>query len=527
MSHAPVVLIGLDACDHNLVRKFVEAGELPNIARLFQEGANAPVDNPYGLLVGAVWANFATGLTPSRHGFYCWEGIEVETYRRKLITPDLSAHDTFWKRIGDAGKRVCAIDVPHSKAKPVNGVEVVEWGCHDRHHGLHSFPTERARALHKTFGAHPVMGLNPFKRRDFAPDDWSHRKARYRTPAEEKAFADDLRAGIDAKRRMNGAMMAEEPWDLFISVYGDTHAVGHQLWHVHDAAHPRHDPAALQVAGGDPVLRIYRDLDAAVGEHRAKAGPNATFLLLLSHGMGAHYDGTHMLDEILARLDLAYRAPAETVRSNSQPAPAPVQPPFTKLKKAISSRLPEPAAKVAWALNEACILGPLRARKMFFMEPNNTVYGGVRLNIAGREPNGCVEPSQVDALCAQLEADLLALRHVDSGRPLIRAVVRADRDHQRSGSDALPDLFIDWDRDQLPEKIWSERTGVVEAAYDDWRTGDHRPEGLLLASGPGLSPGRKPALKVEDIGPSIAALLGVTLDGIDGRSARWLTREFA
>ena len=28
------------------------------------------------------------------------------------------------------------------------------------------------------------------------------------------------------------------------------------------------------------------------------------------------------------------------------------------------------------------------------MEPNNFVHGGVRLNLAGREPQGCVQPNR-------------------------------------------------------------------------------------------------------------------------------------
>ncbi|MGA8469219.1 MAG: hypothetical protein WB721_10255, partial [Pseudolabrys sp.] len=35
---------------------------------------------------------------------------------------------------------------------------------------------------------------------------------------------------------------------------------------------------------------------------------------------------------------------------------------------------------------------------VLFMEPNNFVHGGVRLNLAGREPQGCVQPNEVDAV---------------------------------------------------------------------------------------------------------------------------------
>jgi hypothetical protein len=62
----------------------------------------------------------------------------------------------------------------------------------------------------------------------------------------------------------------------------------------------------------------------------------------------------------------------------------------------------------------------------------------------------------------------------------------------------------------------------VHAPYQGWRTGDHSPDGLLLARGPGLPAGTNlTPLAIEDIGPTVAARLGVTLNGVDGRPAEW------
>ena len=62
-----------------------------------------------------------------------------------------------------------------------------------------------------------------------------------------------------------------------ISVFGESHAAGHQFWHHHDPAHPRHRP---QVADrlGDPLVRVYERLDAAVADHLERCGPQTTFL---------------------------------------------------------------------------------------------------------------------------------------------------------------------------------------------------------------------------------------------------------
>lgn len=520
MNRQRVVLIAIDACDHHVVRRFAAEGRLPNIAKLLAEGAQAPVENPFGLLVGAVWANFATASRTERHGFYCWEGIDHRNYRKKMVAPQFAERfPNFWKTISDAGKRVAVVDIPHARADRLNGVSVSEWGCHDRHFGFRTQPPDRARAIHEAFGLHPVMSIRPYKAEHFAADDEAFRAGEHRTDEETIALVEGMRTGLSRRARIINALIAEEPWDLFIGVYSEVHGAGHQVWHLHDPAHPKHDPALVARVGGDPMLNLLQDADRAIGEHRALAGEDATFCLLLSHGMGPHFDGTHLLDETLNRLDAAFQGQARP--SNTAPKAKVSAAPLADLKKRISAKLPPALAQVAWTMNEAAVEGPLRARKLFFMQPNNTVFGGVRLNLKGREPRGLIEASEFDAMCARLTEELLALRDVETGEPIVRSVSRTDAHHARSPTDEFPDLLVDWAREGIPRKIWSDTIGVVERPYTHWRTGDHRVEGLFLAVGPDLARGVQPALRIEDIGPSIAARLGVGLDDVDGRPARW------
>ena len=159
----------------------------------------------------------------------------------------------------------------------------------------------------------------------------------------------------------------------------------------------------------------------------------------------------------------------------------------------------------------------------WFLAPNNTVYGGVRINLRGREPGGVVEPgADYDAACEQLAQDLLELVNVETGEPVVNGVSRTEDHYERSAVDALPDLFIDWNHERPVETIWSARTGLIHGRYDLWRTGDHRLDGMLLARGPGIEAGPRPALRSIDLGPTIAARLGVALDAVDGEPAAWL-----
>lgn len=63
---------------------------------------------------------------------------------------------------------------------------------------------------------------------------------------------------------------------------------------------------------------------------------------------------------------------------------------------------------------------------------------------------------------------------------------------------------------------------LLHGPFGLWRTGDHGPDGLLLAAGPDIGPGPAERLRIIDIGPSVAARLGVELAGVDGRAVPWL-----
>jgi predicted AlkP superfamily phosphohydrolase/phosphomutase len=519
-------MIGLDAFDPDLARRLAESGDLPTLARLWGEGAQCRVVNPFGLFVGALWVSFASAQRVERHGFHCWEEIDVASYGKRMQYPRPERYDAFWKQIGDAGPRVAAVDIPHSRApSSLNGVEIAEWGCHDRHFGLHAVPEPRARALEARFGPHPVLGIDAYAERHFSPDDFAFRAGEFRGADEDIALVRGMVAGVRTKGALLSSLLGEEPWDLFVGTFGEAHAIGHQQWHLHDPDHPRFDAALQAAMGGDPIVQVYREIDAVLGGLIERLPPDATMLVHLSHGMGPHHDGAHLLDEVLARLGrLAEgRPPRGGVPARARQA---LRPAVDRLG-AWTRGLPIPPTVRRRMSDVARGTGPAgRANRLFFQQPNNSVYGGVRLNLVGREPLGRVRPEDAEPLLQSIEADLLALVNVETGRPAVVAITRAADHYERAGGDTIPDLFVEWDRSVPIERVSSPKIGTVHIAYEGWRTGDHFPDGLLLAFGPDFAAGRSmPPISVEDIGPSLAARLGVALRNVDGQPVAWLAGD--
>ncbi|MFN8039334.1 MAG: alkaline phosphatase family protein [Acidimicrobiales bacterium] len=536
-SPARVLLLAADACDAEVAAGFAEAGTMPVLAGLQERAAVVDTIAPRGLFVGAVWPTIMTGLDADRHRYYTWLALDEDGYGTHQTTPLVMQGEPFWTALDAAGRRCAVFDVPHSLADRTpdgfGGAVVSEWGCHDRHVGPASHPPELLAELEAVaggshFGAGATPGFD-----QHAPCDYLHRSQRHRSPDEVAALVDELRLGHARKREASLALLDRAGWDLFVSVFGETHCTGHQLWAQHDRDHPRHD-AALRRRLGDPLEAMYRDVDETIGLHLRRAGDDAVAFVLLSHGMGPHHDGTHLLDHLLLRIEQADAGRLDTgwrtrlVGGVVDRAPDAVQDRVGAwaapwLRRRLAAAPPEPADPPADAEG---MLPIDRSRRSWFSIPNNTVTGAIRINVAGREPAGVVDPAEYDRACELISRRLREVVDVDTGRPLVTDVVRVDRAMRRRDGDGLPDLLVEWDHATLVERVWSPHLGTVVAPYEHWRTGDHHRRGRLFVVGPGIAAGRRRGPRsLAHLAPTLAAALGVRLADVDGRPQQDLLPE--
>ncbi len=478
-SHVPrptrcrVAFVGVDSADPALVRRWAAAGLLPTFRRLLDASLVAATDPPVGSYVGSLWPSVTTGVNPGRHGVHSWEQLVPGTYdMRRFLAGRENAATPFWVPLARAGRRVALVDVPLTGPAPgFDGVHVLEWGCHDPEDGFRTQPPAFAEEIRRIVGQPPVQGNCNAQR-----DEAAHVR-----------FRDDLVEGVRLRTRLHRLLLAREDWDLFFTVYSESHCVGHQAWHLHDPAHARHDPA-IAARVGDPVLDVYRAIDASLADLLARLGPEATVLVFASHGMRPHYDPTHLLDAMLDRIERA-RARGRWRR--------------------LLGRTP--------ADDDAPT--PPRAERDYFTVQNNQADGAIRLNLIGREPHGRIRPGrEADAVCAQLAADLATFVDVDTGQPILDRVVRVRDVCHGPMTERLPDLWVLWRKGGDVRHVRSPLAGDVVGAWPGTRTGEHTPEGLLLARAPHVRAGdlgRR--LDVTDLAPTLAALLGVPLADVDGR----------
>src|SRR6185295_10355499 len=219
-----VLLIALDAADADLIKGWAASGYLPTFKRLGETALRGTVENPFGLFVGALWPSFATGVSPTRHGRYCFTQLVPGTYRTRSTNCEEVHGTTFWASLSRAGRRVAIIDVPKASAKSggPDSALILDWGSHEAEvdGGFRTSPPSLARSVLARYGPDPVGSC-----------DLIHGQ-----PEEYERLRDRLRARVALKTRMIRDVVQEGDWDLVVACFGDTHCAGHQLWSLHAAA---------------------------------------------------------------------------------------------------------------------------------------------------------------------------------------------------------------------------------------------------------------------------------------------------
>ena len=521
-SRTRTLFLEIDSGDKVLIRKWAADGKLPTFARLLHDGLVGDTMSVEGFFVGATWPSLYTGVSPARHGFHSLMQLRAGTYDFYRAQPGVDVkHEPFWSALSRAGRRVAILDVPLSSLTDgLNGVQTVEWGVHDSVYGFQAQPETLREEILASYGPHPIKGLcNNYGR---TPDDF-------------RMLRDDLVSGVEKKAQWTRQLLRRGGWDFFCQVFSEAHCVGHQCWHLHDPTSPAHD-AELARAVGDPVEEVYVALDAAVGSIIGEVGPDTLVVVLAGHRMSHKYGAQFLLPEILVRLGVARktRAPKRSVTkatldsvltSGWQRVPTFVKSGLQGLRVRTRDWVTEAHRDIAPHLRALD-----RAKSQCFMMDNGFPVSGLRVNLAGREPQGIIQPgAALDAFCAALTDDLLEIVDQDSGAPLVSGVKRTATIYDGPYLDRLPDLLVEWNEDVRlgsancgnPHgsllRIDSPKTGELSAVNEYPRTGDHRPQGLFMARGPNVTSGHlERTVSLMDFAPTFARGLGVTLAEVDG-----------
>ena len=512
-----VVAIALDAADRELVLRWAGEGKLPAIGGLIERGGVARLGSDGLHLPESTWTTIVTGCRPATHGVYSWREIEPGTYARRRRQPR-SPRPPFWERLLDGAAppggppRVLLLDVPAApRDRDPNITAVLGWGQRGAIHRVSSRDglleeIERrhgryARNLNRDIPGRPLL-------------ERSQLRSMERMAARRTAVLRDL--------------MTEHPWELCIAPYFETHYAGH-AFHQYAERDSYIERVPRGIGLGDALLRVYQAVDAGIGELVEAAPPDTTFALFSGLGLRPNTSGMQLLPRLLAKL--GYTVPIQVSAESRRRellrrlALTVVPRPLAQAvrRRTISVEDIERHAEQLW-LQSTHWEG---SRAWAEAEPGSAV---IRLNVAGREPHGIVEPgAEYDSLCAEIAAELGELTDPRTGRPVIEAVRHRDELGHGPHVDALPDLIVTFTQATTVRAARHPRAGVVHEERADWKVTEHNDDGFLIVAGPSIAAGAASShARLEDLAPTLMHLMGGAVPAdVDGRVLDELLRAEA
>jgi predicted AlkP superfamily phosphohydrolase/phosphomutase len=501
-----VLVVGLDGATFDLIRPWAQAGDLPVLSRLMKEGTYGELESTIPPMTGPAWTTFATGVNPGKHRLYDWIARDPGAYTFSPLTALDCTAPTLYSLLSQAGRRVCVLNVPMTyPPTPVNGALVSGIPAPSTKVPI-TYPGTLLQDILREVGDYIVY-----------PDP-----GQAYSDSGIDAFLERLYRTTDLRMRTLDYLRSREAWDFTMVVFNGTDTISHALWKFMDARHPLHDPSRA-AKYGNAIRDYYRYIDGRLGEIVASLDDDTTLVVMSDHGFGPFHKFIHvnnwLLQEGFMQVRPALRAKLKYGMFRAGFAPMNVYNAMMRLglgafKREVVRGQGQGLLKtlflsfedIDWQSTQAYSLGNV---------------GQIYLNVAGREPQGCVQRgAEYEQLREQVIARLNELRDPETGETVVERVYRREEIYSGAELDLGPDIVF------IPRRM--EYFGFGEYEFGSHQiieamrrgiSGTHRPNGIFLAYGAAIRPGMTlEGARLVDLAPTILHLMGEPVaEHMDGR----------
>lgn len=286
MSKPRVLLIGWDAADWKVIQPLLDAGEMPNLARLIAGGMRGNIATLYPVLSPMLWTSIATGKRAYKHGIHGFSEPLPDGSGVQPISILSRQTKALWNILNQNGYRsIVAGWWPSHPAEPINGVMVSNHfsqpvGTPDK------MPPLPAGTIHPASLADSLADLrvNPMELtgeflRMFVPNyeqvDQSKDK---RLHSLAKIIAETMSIHAVATE-----LLETQEWDFAGIYYAGLDHFGHAFMSYHPPRLPHVSEEDFAIYR-DVIANAYRYHDAMLGMLLNFTDENTTVILMSDHG---------------------------------------------------------------------------------------------------------------------------------------------------------------------------------------------------------------------------------------------------
>ncbi len=488
MKKPRTMIIGLDGATFDLIEPLREAGFLPNLSRLMQQGTYGQLQTFPNFNSAAAWSSMVTGYNPGQHGVYDFgDGIPQKGSAWHPTTAADRQKEPFWRLLSTAGQRVGVMNVPISyPADHLNGFMLAGMDTPSLASKGFAQPPEILDELRRQGIDYliDVPNLGEFRRRNATqlPDAVSHM--------------------IESRARTVLHLMKTHPCDVMMAVFVAPDRVQHQFYPQENT--PIEHPSWLAVRS------VYQQLDAFLGELLKTIDEETSLLIVSDHGFGIVRPATRLLNQLFAEIGLLTfrkhrglksRGLANLLAYGRKIVPKSLQRPlalaFPGLLRRAGAEMKYPA--LDWSQTKV------------FVDPHGN---RVIINLRGRQPQGIVSPDDYESLRDEVQKILHQVTDPLTNRPVLLGAHKREALFHGPYTDKAGDLLMEWNYEVVRDTLQytdGNQSLVVKPRQElqsPWK-GNHRPAGIFIARGSRIKAGEQIAdANICDIAPTVLYLQG-------------------
>lgn len=292
-----LLLIGWDSADWRIIHPLLDAGKMPNLAKLINEGTMGNMATLYPQISPMLWTSVATGKRAFKHGILGFTEPDPAHGGARPVTRLSRTTKAFWNILSQVGLKSNVIGWwPTHPAEPIGGVVVSDLYAKIRGRIDEPWPLppgtvhpDRISENLAQLRCHPQQ-LDAGHILPFVPQlSEVDQDQDERPEAIAKVIAETL-----SIQDATLAVMRNEPWDLTASYFVGIDHLSHGFIQYHP---PKQDHVPEQdfETYRHVVRSAYILHDIVLGELIECAGPDAAVVLVSDHGF---YTGDQRLTHI-------------------------------------------------------------------------------------------------------------------------------------------------------------------------------------------------------------------------------------
>ncbi len=487
------LLVGLDAACFPVLEPLFEDDALPTLRRLFDEGASGPLESQLPPWTASAWPSLYTGVNPGKHGVY--DFLAFDGYDWDIVNATDVKSRTMWEYADDAGLTSVVVNAPVTHPpREFDGALIPGYlapespTCH---------PAGVLDDLETEIGDYRV-----YARRE--TDETRNDEAKYRdylelTRLRGEAFrylADRFDPDFGfVQFQKTDAVFHDFPGELE-KVRGVYERVDEQVAAIVDEC----DPEVVVVAS-DHGMGEYDGYEFRANQYLRERGHVTT-----AQGGGNVPSWFQIKDEQLT--DDGERGDSDGRRLLAEAAATAAKFGLTYQRgKAILDRVGlaefvgrHVPVSAVFAASESVDFAESEA---YLRSPSEL---GIRLNVAGREPEGAVPEAAYESVRDALIGELSAATTPD-GDPVFERVLPREDVFEGPYADEAVDIVA------VPMDFENSLSALVGDEFADPEPWNHKLHGLVAVSGDDVDPDADiSAAHLFDVAPTVLSTLGVAPD---------------